>query len=1036
MFYDMANNVHIVPLLIVFSFLLIPNLSFPQDDEINFKHLSVEDGLSNSSVFAILQDSRGFMWFGTNNGLNRWDGYKIKIFTHNPKDPNTLSNAIITALYEDRQGVMWVGTQNGLNKFNREKENFTRYNISDIRIDNTQQNDIYQILEDISGALWIATGYGLCRFDYATGKVQRFVPKPEYTKPVFSENQIKSVCEIEKNRLLLGTGGGLISFIPGTGEFTKLPFNDSAVDSNPSISKVYKDKAGTLWLVMEKRGLIQFNIESGEFYRYILDHEVPSSIIKGPMHEDQSGILWIGTSGGGLNKFNRDTKRFNAYKHNSRDAGSICSSSILAIDEDKDGNLWIGTLDNGISVIPKWGKNFKHYVHDTEDPSSLGYGEVMAICEARSGDLWVAHWGSGISRLITGSRKFIHYVYNPSAQISIGQDFVGYIYEDRFGYIWVGSWGLDRIDPITNQVIHYRHDLTDINSLGGYRVFKIYEDREGIMWFGTWDGGLDRFDRNSGTFKHFKHDPLDSMSLSDNFVLSIYQDSKDILWVGTVNGLCKLIHLENGKDVFVRYKHDPLNPTSLSNNSIFEIFEDSNKRLWIGTEEGLNLFNHEENGFISFTVNDGLPDNSIGSILENDQKNLWLRTDGGLVTFNPETMVFKTYDERDGLKYCRMVQSGYNAFHKGRSGKFYYGGMNSLVVFHPDSLKDNPNPPRIVLTDFKLNNKPVEIGDSSYLEKTITETKTIELPYYENILSFEFSALDYTAPGKNQYAYKMEGVEKDWVFTDATRRYVSYTNLDPGDYLFSVKGSNNDGVWNEEGVSISIIINPPWWATGWAYLLYVLFIVSLFTGVTRFYLNRQKLKQQLGLEHEHAEKLGEIDKMKSRFFANISHEFRTPLTLILGPVKQIINGIKDTKIKEELKLVHRNANRLNGMVNQLLDLSKLEAGKMTLKTTKINVIPFLKGLVFSFASLAERKKIALKFNSDLDEVLVNVDKDKVEKMIYNILSNAFKFTLEGGGIIVNVTTTHQITSLLNKGGTQGGSVEIKVSDNRYFRRTN
>ncbi|MGB5528508.1 MAG: triple tyrosine motif-containing protein, partial [Ignavibacteriaceae bacterium] len=489
-----------------------------------------------------------------------------------------------------------------------------------------------------------------------------------------------------------------------------------------------------------------------------------------------------------------------------------------------------------------------------------------------------------------------------------------------------------------------------------------------------------------------------------------------------------MVRLENGREGFVRYKNDPLNPTSLSSGYIHDIFEDSKKRLWIGTNYGLNLFNREEESFIPFTKEDGLPDNSICSILEDDHKNLWLRTEIGLVKFYPEKIVFRTYDERDGLKNYRSVSSGFKAFHKGKSGKFYYGGNNNLAVFFPDSLKDNPNSPRIVLTDFKLNNKPVEIGDSSYLKKTITETKTIELPYFENILSFEFSALDFTAPGKNQYAYKMEGVDRDWVYTDATRRNVSYTNLDPGEYVFSVKGSNCDGVWNEEGVSISIIINPPLWATWWAYLLYVIFFGSLFTGVTRFYLNRQRLKHQLELEHKHSVKLGEIDQLKSRFFANISHEFRTPLTLILGPVKQIMDKIKDTNIKEELKLVHRNANRLNGMVNQLLDLSKLEAGRMTLRTIKINIIPFLKGLVFSFASLAERKKITLKFNSDLEEILVYVDKDKVEKIIYNILSNAFKFTSEGGGIIVNVTTTHQITSLLNKGGKQGGSVEIKVSD--------
>ena len=1001
----MAKKVHIVPLLLIFSFLLPANLSFPQNDEIIFKHLSVEDGLSNSSVNCILQDSQGFMWFGTANGLNRWDGYEIRIFNFDLKDSSTLSNAFIVTLFLDSRGVMWVGTDIGLNKFNRETENFTRYIIGDDSIENTFQNHINQIVEDYSGVFWIATGFGICRFDPDKGKVKRFIPKPEYTQSVFGDNYIQSVCEIEKDGLLIGTGGGLISFIPATGEFSKLPFNNPALDSNPSITKVYKDKAGTLWFGMEYRGLIHYNIETGKFNRYKHDPADSCSLSSNKVYsvlEDQSGIMWIGTWGGGLNKFNRDTKHFTSFNHNSRDAGSISCSSIKSIYEDKNGNLWMGTYENGISMISKWSKPFKHYVHDTQDPSSLGSGEVMAICEARSGDLWVAHWGSGISRLIYGSKKFIHYGNNPAAQISIGDNAVYDIYEDRSGNIWVGSWGLDRIDPLKNQVIHYRHNSTSANYLSGNRISEIYEDREGIMWFGTWDGGLDRFDRDNGTFKNYKYDPSDNMSLIDNYVLSIYQDSRNTLWVGTINGLCKMVHLENGKEGFVHYKNDPLNPASLSSDGIMDIFEDSNKRLWICTNNGLNLFNREKGSFISYTKKDGLPDNSVGTILEDDHKNLWLLNMMGLVKFNPETMVFRTYDERDGLKYCRMQKYGYKAFHKGKSGKFYYGFMNSLAVFHPDSLKDNPNPPRVVLTDFKLNNKPVKIGDNSYLKKTITETKTIDLPYYENILSFEFSALDYTAPAKNQYAYKMEGVDDDWVYTDATRRYAHYTNLDPGNYVFTVKGSNCDDVWNNEGVSISIIINPPWWATTWAYFIYAVIIASALYFTWKLQLKRIRTRHDYEMSKFEAEKMHEVDELKSKFFANISHEFRTPLTLILGLAKKTVEKSKDQTSREDAGVIRRNAKRLNGLVNQLLDLSKLESGNMTLQTSPINIIPLLKGLVLSFTSFAERKRLTLKFNSDEGEIVTYLDKDKIEKIATNLLSNAFKFTPEGGRIEFSV----------------------------------
>jgi len=1008
----------VIKLKIIFFLLLFPTISVAQSDDIQFEHLTVEDGLSSNCVNAILQDNRGFMWFGTTNGLNRWDGYEFKIFSHNPNDSSSLSSNEISAMYEDSKGVMWIGTYNGLNKFNKKTEKFTQYKTSVDSIDNTLGNFIYQIIEDNSGVIWFCTGYGLCKMDATTGEIKRFIPKHEIHKTFFNPNYIHSVCEVEANRLLLGTAGGLISFDTEVEEFTKLPFNDPYIDDRPTVHRVYKDKVGLLWIGMASQGLIQYDLESRKFHHFKYDPRDPFSLSYNSVwsiFEDQSGVLWIGTSGGGLNRFDKDTNRFTAYKHNSRDEESICSSTIMAIYGDKESNLWIGTRNNGISRVTKWKKPFKNYEYDTDDPSSFGHSEAISICEDRSGDLWVAQWGSGVSRLMRESGKFIHYVYKPSAKINISNDWVSDIYEDRADYIWVGSMGLDRIDINANQVIHYEQDPDDPNSLGGARVNLIYEDRDGILWLGIYLLGLDRFNKELETFKHYRQDLLDSLSLSNNYVLSLYQDSEDILWVGTADGLCKLVKFENGKEGFVCYKNDPLNPTSISHNIIYRVFEDSNKRLWIGTEYGLNLFNREKENFISYTTDDGLPGNIIYSILEDDHHNLWLRTNRGLVKFNPETKIFKTYDERDGLKYCRTIEFGYNAFHKGRSGKFYYGGMNSIAVFHPDSLQDNPNAPRIVLTDFKIDNKPVEIGDNSCLKKLITETKIIELPYYEKILSFEFAALDYTAPSKNQYAYKMEGVDRDWVYTDATRRYVSYTNLDPGEYIFRVKGSNNDGVWNEEGVSIAIIINPPWWATWWAYVLYGIFIVSLFTGITRFYLNRQRLKHQLELEHEHAEKLGEIDQLKSRFFANISHEFRTPLTLIIGPVKQVITKIKDEKVKEELSMVHRSAKKLHGMVNQLLDLSKLEAGGMELKTSEENIIPLLKGLVLSFASLAERKKITLKFSSVLDEILVFVDRDKIEKIINNILSNAFKFTPEGGCINVNVKITN-------------GKVEISFSD--------
>ena len=408
----------------------------------------------------------------------------------------------------------------------------------------------------------------------------------------------------------------------------------------------------------------------------------------------------------------------------------------------------------------------------------------------------------------------------------------------------------------------------------------------------------------------------------------------------------------------------------------------------------------------------------IFGILEDEHENLWLSTNKGISKFNPITGLFRNYDVRDGLQSNEFNQG---AYHQSKSGNMFFGGINGITKFHPDSVKDNPHIPPIVITDFQLFNKPVLIGidtsnNRSILKKSITETEEIELFYDDNVISFEFAALDFHIPEKNKYAFIMEGFDRDWTYTDANRRFVTYTNLDPGVYTFRVKGSNNDGVWNEKGTALKIIITPPWWATWWAYTLYGLFAVVLFSTSTRFYLNRQRLRHQLELELEHSEKLEEVNQMKSRFFANISHEFRTPLTLILGPTESIIKDTSKEEIKKKAGTIKRNANRLLNLINQLLDLSKLEAGKLKLKASCGNIVSFVKGIAMSFESVGERRDILLKMKTTNNEIEVYFDKEKMEKILTNLFSNAFKFTPEGG----------KITVVINERDDK--FVEIKVKD--------
>ena len=501
-------------------------------------------------------------------------------------------------------------------------------------------------------------------------------------------------------------------------------------------------------------------------------------------------------------------------------------------------------------------------------------------------------------------------------------------------------------------------------------ITSITEDKSGTLWIGTNFNGIIRFEKESGHFKHFKYDPDKPNSISSNVIGTLYIDNSGILWIGAGVGGLDAYDLQ--KDKFVNYKNDPANANSLSANTVSTIYEDKNGTFWIGTADGgLNKFIRESGQFRHFDMEDGLANNDVNQILEDNSGSLWISTSNGLSKFNPETETFRNYDVEDGLQSI-----GLGAGCKSKTGELIFSS-NGFIIFHPDSIKDNAHIPPVFITDFYLFNKPVPIGydslnDRTILSKSILECEEIELNYDDKVFSFEFAALDFHAPNKNKYAYIMEGFDKDWTYVDASYRLITYTNLDPGDYVFRVKGSNNDGLWNEAATSLKIIILPPWYQTTWAYLIYFLFIGSIIYFAWKEKLRRIRIRNEFEMSKFEAQKLHEVDELKSRFFTNISHEFRTPLTLILGPVKQIIERIKDEKTKSELSLVHKNANKLLVLVNQLLDISKLESGNMKLQTVPQNIVPLVKALTSSFASFAERKQITLKFNSTENEIIVYV----------------------------------------------------------------
>jgi signal transduction histidine kinase/ligand-binding sensor domain-containing protein/DNA-binding response OmpR family regulator len=994
-------------------FIILSYQTFPQThipEKIQFKHLGRKDGLSEDIVRALIQDSKGFMWIGTYDGLNRYDGQKFKVFKRSPEDPNSLGANGVEVLFEDRSGTLWVGTMGGgLNRYNPEQENFTRY------INPENANFILSIYEDKSSVLWIGASHGgLSKFDPVNGQFTCYKNIPGDSTSL-SHNKVWSIYEDSKDNLWVGTShGGLNKFDRINQKFTRYLNNprDSESLSNNWITGICEDKAGTIWLSTFGGGLNKLNYKDDRhqpvFTRFKHDPNNPASLSGNDvafMYIDENDIIWLAADG--LNRtissgYDNSSPSFISYKHNTNDPTSLLSNIIQEICQDNSGLLWVGGIE--LNIYNTKQKQFKHYKHEPDYPNSLSGNDVAAVYEDKAGLIWLCTWDGGLNKWDRRKNKFTNYKHNPNDPASLSTNSIKMIYEDRDGNLWLGTGnsGLIKFDRKTEKFYTYKNDPLNPRSISENTITSIDEDKSGTLWIGTLDNGLNKFDRKSESFTHYNYNPDNLKLLSSNLYSSIYLvDRSGNLWISTKAG--GLIAYNSQKDELVHYKYNPNNPNSLSNNNITTVYEDQSGIFWIGTADGgLNKLNKENGQFRHFKIKDGLPSNHIRGILEDDSGNLWIGTNNGLSKFNPLKETFRNYDIEDGLPSLGLV-----AGCKSKTGEFIFHGVNGFVIFHPDSIKDNTHIPPVYLTNFYLFNKSVPIGYDSLskrtiLSKSITECEEIELNFEDNVFAFEFAALDYHAPNKNKYAYKMEGFDNDWTFTNASRNIATYTNLDPGEYTFRVKGSNNDGIWNEAGASLKMIILPPWWRTNLAYLIYFLLIVSIIYFTWKAQLRRIRIKNEYEMSRFEAQKLHEVDEIKSRFFTNISHEFRTPLTLILGPVKQVMERIKDEKNKDELSIAHKNANKLLGLVNQLLDISKLESGNMKLRTSPTNYIQLLKALTLSFTSYAERKRITLKFNSTEDEIILYLDRDKIEKIITNILSNAFKFTPEGGRIEVTV----------------------------------
>ncbi len=785
--------------VLFFSFFLYSNIFAQQ--QIVFNHLAVEDGLSHSAVTCILQDSRGFMWFGTQDGLNKYDGYNFKIFKNDPSDPLSLTDNFIFSIYEDSAGKLYIETQSGvLHAYDPATESFKIIEKDSIDLTNARVSTVGAMLKESSGIHWtggMGAGRGLIRTDTRNGKTIVFKHDPA----------------------------------------------DPYSLSDDKVYSVFRDRSGNLW-IGTFNGLDRLDESTGKFIHYRNDPTDPNSLPDNwiwPVYEDSRGNIWIGTVRGGLCLFNSETNTFINYKNNPNDPNSLCDNFIFSIYEDRSGLMWIGTNLGGISYFDPSTNAFEHYKNVPGDKNSLSDNIVTSILVDTMGNYWIGTRNGGLNKLNYKTKKFTNYLNIPSSSNSLFNNSIQSLLEDRSGMIWIGfySSGLDAYDPENGIFTHFTHNPSDPGTLTDNRIYALAEGGDGNIWIGTYGGGLNRIDRRSGKISSYMYDENDSSSISSNASWSLAQDDSGNLWIGTFGGGVNVF--DQTRRTFRRFKHDPDDSTSIPDNNVIRIFKDSKGIMWIGSTKGLSRYSWKYDNFKNYNEQDGLANSFVFGIVEDDHGHLWLSTNNGLSKFDPGKETFRNYYDKDGLQGNEFNQ---NAFAKDpNTGNLLFGGPNGFNVFNPDSLKVNEFIPPIVFTGYMRYNTDDEEG-KPIIEKGISERDRILLTYKDNIITLEFAALSYYNNFENQYRYILEGFNENWIQLGNSHS-VTFTNLDAGTYNLKVIGSNNDGLWNEKGTSLTIQVSPPWWKTRVAYGIYLITFFGFLYGIRRYEINRRDQKAQI-----------------------------------------------------------------------------------------------------------------------------------------------------------------------------------------------
>jgi len=829
-------------LLILFLLLTVTaqwSASRPAPSTLTVQQITTEQGLTQDSVTAILQDRQGFIWLGTTNGLNRWDGYQIVQYQNDPDDPGSISHNRVYCLREDHRGIIWIGTAGGLNRFDPRSELFTHFNHRDRDPDSINSDFVFALLEDSQHRLWVGTEKGVNRFD---GESRQFFPYPCPGSAAGETVDFAVIDFLEAsdgNLWIAGYGDGLKFLKVETGEYTHYRHSpdDPGSLSHDLLYGMTRGPEGFLW-IGAGNGLNRFDPQTRRCKRYMyqaknprtISHPIVNFVLTGP-----KGFIWVGTEDG-LDRFDPRSETFVHYTHNPCNPRGLTSDCIYSLFIDPAENLWIGTHGGGVNMMSLNAPSIDLIQHRETDPRGLSKGGVMPVIRDSEGILWIGTYGGGLNRYRQGTDAFTHFQHRETDPASLSNNNIYALIEDSRQRLWVGTaHGLNRRSSSGGGFTRYYHDEKDLRSLPDSWINALYEDSHRILWIGT-VRGLARYDIRTDTF-------LPPAPCQQDFsyrVLEIYEDFRHNLWIGTNSS--GLFSTGPERKNLARYVHDPANPRSLGSSGIRVIMEDSRQNLWIGTHGGgLNRLDSDRETFHVYRQEDGLASNTVYGILESQDGFLWVSTNRGLCRFNPQSGQFWCYGKREGF-----LNSAFHpySYHQDPDGKLYFGGSHGLIGFYPREIRPNRNIPPVVITAFYLFNRPVKPErpgadkTPSVLKQAIPYTRHITLSYRQNAVAFEFSALNYLHSWKNRYRYRLVGFDPEWIFTDHRHRRVTYTNLHPGRYTFRVQGSNNDGYWNETGAALDITIIPPFWET----FLFKLLVIALL-GLLLYYFYRLRMKK-------------------------------------------------------------------------------------------------------------------------------------------------------------------------------------------------